>query len=103
MPHAVTYSDIFKSDSATKDLNIQYADHMVVDKDHFYIDIEAIIRENGINIEYKPLDDDQTGYFDKTTHTIVVNQDHDNNQQRMTLTHHFAHHTLLEKRNFTWD
>lgn len=91
---AVTYKDIFDSNTINTDIQMRLSSEMRINKENFYIDIKKIIEENDIKIVFKDLKDDESGRFIKEENKIIVNENHSENRQRFTLAHEFAHYLL---------
>lgn len=58
------------------------------------VPIETIIREIGLPLSYEVLDDDTSGYIERTdgTYRIVVNANHAETRRRFTAAHELGHY-----------
>lgn len=65
------------------------------------VDIESIIRQNGILIRYEDLPVNKSGYLVKENGKwiIGINKDHHIHRQRYTMAHEFAHFCLHKSDN----
>lgn len=60
------------------------------------VPIDAIIAEIGLPLIYEPLDDNISGYIERTdgTYKIVVNSNHARTRQRFTAAHELGHYVF---------
>jgi Zn-dependent peptidase ImmA (M78 family) len=70
------------------------------------VDLEKIIEDLGVQLEYKPLEDSVSGFCVKKNneYVICVNENHSPNRQRFTIAHELGHFTLhREKQDYFLD
>lgn len=68
---------------------------------NYSLDIEALVKNEGIIVKYSVLPSSVSGYLKEIdgNWTIVINEVHHPKRQRFTIAHEFAHYCLHRKNN----